>query len=143
MNRWKLSLVGIAVAGAVLAALALAPVASAREFEGDLLSPGDGSDVGRYEIEVRGRNVEVEARVTVSPPAEYTLEGWLVDVVDGEPAYKLSLGELRGRSLDFEQRMVNVYTYAMLVITMEPKGDLDPNPATPVAVAVLPEPFGQ
>lgn len=143
MYGWKVGLVAVAIVGAVFGALVLATPASAQEFEGTLASPADGSNVGRYEIEVRGRNVEIEARVTVSPQAGFTLEGWLVDVVDGQPAYKLSLGELRGRSLDFEQRMVNVYTYAMLVITMEPKDDLDPNPAEAVAVAVLPQPFGQ
>lgn len=143
MNGWRVGFVAVALAGTILGTLGLAPVASAREFEGTLASPADGSTVGSFEIEVRGRNVEIEARVTVRAPEGHTLEGWLVDVVGGEPAYKLSLGELRGRSLDFEQRMVNVYTYAMLVITVEPKGDLDPNPAGPVAVAVLPEPFGQ
>jgi hypothetical protein len=143
MNRTRMGLMALAFVGAILDAIVLAPLTSAREFEGELASPADASTVGSYEIEVSGRNVEIEARVTVRAPEGYTLEGWLVDVVAGEPAYKLSLGELKGRSLDFEQRMVNVYTYAMPVITVEPKGDLDPNPAEPVAVAVLPEPFGQ
>jgi hypothetical protein len=143
MNRAGMGLVALAFVGAIVGAAVLAPLASAREFEGDLASPADGSTVGSYEIKVSGRNVEIEARVTVRASDGMTLEGWLVDVVGGEPAYKLSLGELRGRSLDFEQRMVNVYTYAMLVITVEPRGDLDPNPAEAVAVAILPEPFGQ
>jgi hypothetical protein len=39
--------------------------------------------------------------------------------------------------------MVNVYTYGVLVITTEPRWDLDPNPATPVAGALLSAPFGQ
>jgi hypothetical protein len=133
----------VAALVALVGAFGLMPLASAQEFKGELVSTMDGSAVGSYAIEVRGNHVEIRARVSVSAPSGYTLEGWLVDVVGGEPAYKLSLGELDGQVLRFEQRMVNVWTYAMLVITQEPSGDLDPNPAMPVAVAVLPEPFGQ
>jgi len=125
--------------------LLMAPLAAAHAFRGDLTAPAGGNPfgsdtVGSYRIVVHGTRVVIRADVDLSPPAGYVLEGWLVDMQTG---YKLSLGELRHGHLRFEQHMVNPWTYGILVITAEPAGDLDPNPAMPVAGALLPAPFGQ
>jgi len=142
----------------ILAVAALLPAAEARAFRGDLTAPSGGAPfggdvVGEYRISVRGGQVTISAWVELDPPAGYVFEGWLVDMQTG---YKLSLGGLAGHGhgddddddegrmvLSFHQRMVNVYTYGVLVITAEPTRDLDPNPAMPVAGAPLPAPFGQ
>lgn len=148
----------VAVLGAIgiLAVAALLPAAEARAFRGELTAPSGadpfgGDAVGAYRISVRGSQVSISAWVELEPPAGYVFEGWLVDMQTG---YKLSLGGLTGHGdddddhegrmvLSFHQRMVNVYTYGVLVITAEPTRDLNPNPAMPVAGALLPAPFGQ
>jgi hypothetical protein len=150
--KWVVALVAIGI----LAAAALLPAAEARSFRGELTAPSGGAPfggdiVGEYRISVRGSQVTISAWVELDPPAGYVFEGWLVDMQTG---YKLSLGALshgdddddddEGRMvLEFHQRMVNVWTYGVLVITTEPSRDLDPNPATPAAGALLPAPFGQ
>lgn len=133
------------VAAGLMATLALAPAVTAREFRGSLTAPSGGApfggeEVGSFEIEVRRNRITIEAEVDLDAPDGYTFEGWLVDMQTG---YKLSLGQLDGDELRFRQRMVNPFTYGVLVITMEPVGDLDPNPAAPVAGALLESPFGQ
>lgn len=148
----------VAVLGAIgiLAAAALLPAAEARGFRGELTAPSGGNPfggdiVGQYRISVRGHQVSISAWVKLDPPSGYVFEGWLVDMQTG---YKLSLGSLAGEGddeddddgrmvLSFDQRMVNVYTYGVLVVTAEPKGDLDPNPAMPAAGTLLRAPFGQ
>ena len=148
----------VAVLGAigVLAVAALLPAAEARAFRGELTAPSGsapfgGDVVGAYRISVRGSQVTISAWLEMEPPAGYVFEGWLVDM---QSPYKLSLGGLIGDGddddddegrmvLSFHQRMVNVWTYGVLVITTEPSRDLDPNPAMPVAGALLPRPFGQ
>ena len=140
--------VGVAV---VLAAIGLAvalvvvPLASAKDIRDALTAPGGGNPfggaaVGAYRIHVQGESVRIRASVDLAPSADQVFEGWLVDMQTG---YKLSLGLLRGNDLDFRGRFVNPWTYGVLVITEEPQGDLDPNPAAPVAGALLPAPFGQ
>jgi len=140
-------IVWAAVFGAIAlsAAITLVPLADARSFRGDLTAPSGGAPfggdvVGDYKIQVHGGKTSIRAKVDVTAMEGYTLEWWLVDTQTG---YKLSLGELQGGKLEFEQRMVNPWTYGVLVITAEPVGDLDPNPNTPVAGAALSAPFGQ
>lgn len=135
------------VLGAVglVAAGALAPVATGKGFRGDLTAPSGGAPfggdvVGSFRIDVQGTRVTIRAEVELEAPDGYTLEGWLVDM---QTDYKLSLGELDDETLRFRQQMVNPWTYGVLVITAEPVGDLNPNPAMPVAGALLPAPFGQ
>ena len=143
MKRWVILLGALAMT-VTAGGFALA-AGSTQDFRGDLTAPAGGDPfggdvVGRYEIEVRNHRVEIEAVVFSAPPQGHVFEGWLVDM---ETGYKLSLGQLRRSSLEFEQRMVNPWTYGVLVITVEPSGDLDPNPVAPVGGAWLPAPFGQ
>jgi hypothetical protein len=112
----------------------------------DLTSPagGDpfgGGDIGDYSIKTDGHRTVIRAHVDIKPTDDMLLEGWLVDMGTG---YKLSLGQFSDHgSLSFSQELVNAYTYNVLVVTEEPEGDLDPNPANPVGGAELPSPFGQ
>lgn len=136
---------------------ALLPVAEARGIRGDLTEPSGGSPfggdlVGAYRISFRSGGVSITAWIERTPAPGQTFEGWLVDM---QTDYKLSLGALTSADddddddggprwvLKFHQRMVNPFTYGVLVITTEPLGDADPNPAAPVAGALLPAPFGQ
>lgn len=115
-------------------------------IRGDLTSPADGNpfggdEIGSYSFTTNGQKTIVRAHVEIEPSDGTVLEGWLVDMGTG---YKLSLGQFNDRgSLAFGQKMVNSYTYNVLVVTEEPEGDTDPNPATPVGGAELPSPFGQ
>lgn len=141
----------VAAVAALLGLALFAPLTVAHdeddnEFEGDLTAPAGGTPfggdvVGSFEIEWDGIELEIEAEVDISPPSGYVFEGWLVDA--GGTGYKLSLGQLEDGELEFEQNMVNPFTYTFLVITMEPANDLDPNPGPAVAGANLPSPFGQ
>jgi len=133
------------VLGTIAFAAVLAPSAVAKGILGDLTGPADGAPfggdvVGSYRIDVHGQRVAIHAEVDLEAQDGYTFEGWLIDMQTG---YKLSLGTLDDGTLRFRQTMVNPWTYGVLVITAEPIGDLDPNPAMPVAGAFLPAPFGQ
>ena len=134
---------------ALLSPLTVAHDNDDNEFEGDLTAPAGGKPfggdvVGSFEIEWDGNELEIEVEVDISAPDGYVLEGWLVDLrAPGDPNYKLSLGQLEDGELEFEQNMVNPFTYTLLVITMEPANDLDPNAGPPVAGVKLPSPFGQ
>ena len=53
-------------------------------------------------------------------------EGWFVYA--GGSGYKLSLGEFgKNGTLQFDQQMVNPYTYRQFIVTEEPFEDADPN----------------
>lgn len=116
------------------------------KVRGDLTAPSDGNpfggdDIGTYSVTTLGQKTIVRAHVETEPSDGTVLEGWLVDM---ETGYKLSLGQFNDRgSLAFGQKMVNPHTYNVLVVTEEPEGDIDPNPAIPVGGAELPSPFGQ
>ena len=131
---------------ALISPLTVAHDSDDNEFEGDLTAPTGppfgGDVVGSFEIEWDGNELEIEVEVEISAPDGYVLEGWLVDP-GADPVYKLSLGLLVDGELEFEQTLVNPFTYRLLVITMEPANDLDPNAGAPVAGALLPAPFGQ
>lgn len=147
------TILGFAVAAVLATAIIVAAFsqqATANEdkdktrITGDLTAPsGDnpigGDKIGTFKIKTDGHKTKISADVEVEAADGMVLEGWLVDK---ETGYKLSLGQLRGDSLHLRQNIVNPFTYNMLVITEEPAGDTDPNPAAPVGGAVLPNPFG-
>ena len=67
-------------------------------------------------------------------------EGWFVDA--GGSGYKLSLGEFgKNGTLQFDQQMVNPYTYTQFIVTEEPFEDADPNAAGAIGGAQLQAPF--
>lgn len=144
------STLAIAVAGILAAALISFSTIQAADADhrnriaGKLSAPSGGNpfggdEIGAYKIVTDGHKTRVSVDVEIEPAAGMVHEGWLVDAATG---YKLSLGLLDDDSLHFRQNMVNPFTYNMLVITEEPKNDADPNPATPVGGALLPDPFG-
>ncbi len=145
--KWIVVVAVAALLGlALLAPLTVAHDEDNNEFEGDLTTPAGGKPfggavVGSFETEWDGNELKIEVEVDISPPSGYVFEGWLVDA--GGTGYKLSLGQLDSGELEFEQDMVNPFTYTFLVITMEPANDLDPNAGPLVAGANLPSPFGQ
>ncbi len=53
------------------------------------------------------------------------------------------LGAIAGDSLKTSQRMLNPYTYTQLIITEEPRNDVDPNAAGTYGGVDLPPPFGR
>ena len=150
--KWIVVVAAAALIGlALLAPLGVAHDSDDNEFEGDLTAatpggpPFGGVVMGSFEIEWDGNELEIEVQMDFSAPAGYVLEGWLVDPPPrGGTGYKLSLGLLEDGELEFEQTLVNPFTYSFLVITMEPAGDTDPNAGPPVAGADLGfDPFGQ
>ncbi len=148
--KWILVVAVAALMGlALLSPLTVAHDSDDNEFEGDLTAPAGGTPfggavVGSFEIEWDDNDLDIEVEVDISAPEGYVLEGWLVDPIPlGGTGYKLSLGLLDDGELEFEQSLVNPFTYSFLVITMEPAGDLDPNAGAPVAGAHLAAPFGQ
>ncbi len=150
--KWILVVAVAALMGlALLSPLTEAHDSDDNELEGDLTAatqggpPFGGAVVGSFEIEWDGNDLEIEVEIDISAPAGYVLEGWLVDAPPrGGTGYKLSLGLLKDGELEFDQTLVNPFTYSFLVITMEPAGDPNPNAGPPVAGADLGfDPFGQ
>ncbi len=104
--------------------------------------PFGGDNLGTFKIRLKDDN-RVTFIVKLSGPKMMTdkvLEGWLVD---SESGYKLSTGQFNEKNmLIFSQRMVNPAIYDMLVITEEPKDDINPSPSTTIGGVQLAEPFG-
>ncbi|MDQ3869742.1 MAG: anti-sigma factor [Thermoproteota archaeon] len=94
--------------------------------------------MGTVSIDSTGRRTNVTADLTASPNEGKVFEGWLVDA--GGSGYKLSLGQFRNGTLNFEY-MVNPYTYKNFEITEEPSEDTDPNAAASIAGFELKTPF--
>jgi hypothetical protein len=138
----------VAAGGAAIFSAMGAAEATAAEglTSGTLTAPSNGNpfggdQVGTFTVLSDGSQTSIFAHVDLVASEGLVLEGWLVDE---ETDYKLSLGQLNDNSsLIFHQDLVNAYTYNVLVITEEPDNDTDPNPATPVGGASLPNPFGQ
>ncbi len=154
---------GIALMALVFG-IALSPILSnealAKTFppsvvlQGELTAPSDdkpfgGDVVGSYVIGVYDAGtlddrttiyIEIDSRAT--PSTVY--EGWLVDADSGK---KTSFGRFQENT----QRQEQFYTVSvesnfnndLVVITEEPIVDTDPAPNTPIAGAVLGNPYGQ
>lgn len=134
------------VAAIAAAGLLFAGFAYAASDWFELSSVGGSGASGKAHVsykETGDGTVRVTATVKaedLSSASDVVYEGWFVDMESG---YKLSLGALRsgedgdGR-LHFRQDMVNFDLYDKLVITEEPEGDTDPNPAAPVLIGDLP-----
>lgn len=138
----------IATTGLLLAIAFVYATAQAEEIkiQGTLTAPSGGNPfggapVGSYTVKVKdGHEVKITADFDSAPGSGFVLEGWLVDVTTG---YKLSLGQLDETELKFKQMLVNPFTYNVLVITVEPYNDTDPNPSVPAGGDLLASPFGQ
>ncbi len=105
--------------------------------------PGFGDEkIGTISIDTTGNKTSISSDVTTAQPKQdKVFEGWLVDASGSN--YKLSLGQYENGHLQFNENMVNPYTYKQFIITEEPQNDKDPNTADTYAGTDLPSPFGQ
>jgi hypothetical protein len=141
-----LSMVATLVGSGGTSILLQGHVAKAQQISGDITTgsggnPFGGEKIGTVSIDSTGRRTNVSADLNASPGEGNVFEGWLVDA--GGSGYKLSLGQFRNGTLDFNQYMVNPYTYKNFEVTEEPAEDPDPNAADSIAGFQLQNPFGQ
>jgi hypothetical protein len=119
--------------------------AKAQQIDIDVTAPANnnpygGEKVGTISITPEGHVVKVVANMTSGSSTGKVYEGWLVDA--GGSGYKLSLGEFsKNGTLQFNQQMVNPYTYTQFIVTEEPFEDTDPNAANAIGGAQLQAPF--
>ena len=114
-------------AGVVVSIIALAfaivGVAQAQQINIDVTKPASdkpfgGEKVGTISITPEGHIVHLLANIS-APSSGKVYEGWFVDA--GGSGYKLSLGEFgKNGNLQFNQQMVNPYTYTQFIVTEEP-----------------------
>ena len=136
-------------AGVVVPIIALAfaiiGVAQAQQINIDVTKPASdkpfgGEKVGTISITPEGHIVHLLANISAPPSSGKVYEGWFVDA--GGSGYKLSLGEFgKNGTLQFNQQMVNPYTYTQFIVTEEPFEDADPNAAGAIGGAQLQAPF--
>ena len=136
-------------AGVVVSIIALAfaivGVAQAQQINIDVTKPASdkpfgGEKVGTISITPEGHIVHLLANISAPPSSGKVYEGWFVDA--GGSGYKLSLGEFgKNGTLQFNQQMVNPYTYTQFIVTEEPFEDADPNAAGAIGGAQLQAPF--
>jgi hypothetical protein len=104
--------------------------------------PGFGNEtIGSASFDTHDNTLDISINMTAVPKQDKVFEAWLVDA--GGSNYKLSLGAIAGDSLKTSQRMLNPYTYTQLIITEEPRNDVDPNAAGTYGGVDLPPPFGR
>ena len=108
----------------------------------DADKPYGGQKLGTLLIMPKEHVVLVTANMSAQPTNGTVFEGWLVD--DGGSGYKLSLGEFsKNGTLNFQEQMVNPYTYTQFIVTEEPFEDADPNAAAATGGTQLQTPFGR
>jgi hypothetical protein len=123
----------------------IAGMAQAQQIDIDVTKPASnnpfgGEKVGTISITPDGHMVHIAANLTAPPNTGKVYEGWFVDA--GGSGYKLSLGEFGNNgTLQFDQQMVNPYTYTQFIVTEEPFEDADPNAADAIGGAQLQAPF--
>ena len=129
----------------VALSFAIAGMAQAQQINIDVTKPATdkpfgGEKVGTISITPEGHIVHVLANMSAPPSSGKVYEGWFVDA--GGSGYKLSLGEFgKNGTLQFDQQMVNPYTYTQFIVTEEPFEDADPNAADAIGGAQLQAPF--
>jgi hypothetical protein len=129
----------------VALSFAIAGMAEAQQINIDVTKPATdkpfgGEKVGTISITPEGHIVHVLANMSAPPSSGKVYEGWFVDA--GGSGYKLSLGEFgKNGTLQFDQQMVNPYTYTQFIVTEEPFEDADPNAAGAIGGAQLQAPF--
>jgi hypothetical protein len=101
-----------------------------------------GEKMGTLTVTPHNHTLSIVANMNAPPAQGKVFEGWLVD--SGGSEYKLSLGEfLKNRTLNYNETLVNPYTYTQFIVTEEPFEDTDPNAAAAFAGADLQAPFGR
>jgi hypothetical protein len=103
-----------------------------------------GAPLGALTIDAKGQEIHLIAKMNSGPELNKQFEGWLVDAGQRASGVKLSLGAFNNSNiLDFQENMINPYTYSEFQVTQEPIQDKDPKAATVRGGAALPAPFGQ
>jgi len=103
--------------------------------------PFGGVDAGNFYIHIKGDVTTIYAELDQRPSLGTVYEGWLVDVDSGE---KTSFGKFQEyRQVHLLATIDTQFNNDLIVITEEPLADSDPAPHTPVAGAVLGNPYGQ
>jgi hypothetical protein len=113
--------------------------------QGVLIGYG-GQPFGVVNVASNGHTMRVSAVTDLVPNPDMVFEAWLVDGNYRASGYPLSLGQfIKDGSLAFDENMVNSFTYTDVMITMEPRNDLDPKPAWSNAVGAyyMAVPFGK
>jgi hypothetical protein len=124
------------------------PIAEAQQMSGDITAPSGGNPfggekMGTISVDSDGNETSIVADFNESPGEGNAFEGWLVDAGPEGSGYKLSLGQFSNGTLNFNQSMINPYTYKNFEVTEEPNDDLDPNAASSIGGFELDNPFGQ
>jgi hypothetical protein len=105
-----------------------------------------GQVFGVVNVASNGHTMRVSAVTDLLPNPDMVFEAWLVDGNYAASGYPLSLGQfIKDGTLAFDENTVNSYTYTDIMVTMEPRNDLDPKPAWSNAVGAyyMAVPFGQ
>jgi hypothetical protein len=123
-------------------------IAEAQQMSGDITAPSGGNpfggeNMGTISVDSDGNKTNIVADFNESPGEGNAFEGWLVDTGPEGSGYKLSLGQFSNGTLNFNQSMINPYTYKNFEVTEEPDDDLDPNAASSIGGFELDSPFGQ
>lgn len=106
--------------------------------------PFGGAPIGELTIDATGPEINVIAKMNSNPEPNTQFEGWLVDAGDRTSGVMLSLGAFNSSNiLDFQQTMINPYTYSEFRVTQEPFEDLDPRAADALGGVPLTTPFAQ
>jgi hypothetical protein len=113
--------------------------------QGVLIGYG-GQTFGVVNVASNGHTTRVDAVTDLVPNPDMVFEAWLVDGNYAASGYPLSLGQfIKDGTLQFDENLVNSNTYTDIMVTMEPRNDLDPKPAWSNAVGAyyLAPPFAK
>jgi hypothetical protein len=105
-----------------------------------------GQVFGAVNVDSNGHTTRVSGVTDFIPNPDMVFEAWLIDGNYAASGYPLSLGQfIKDGTLAFDENLVNSYTYTDIMVTMEPKNDLDPKPAwsNVVGAYYMTVPFGQ
>jgi anti-sigma-K factor RskA len=143
-----ISIIGLIIVLGVFTAFSLFQrgVNAAQSAQTYVILGWGGQTVGLANIISDGHQTAINLSTPFIPPQGKTFEAWLVDGNYGASGYPLSLGQFDEKGiLRYKANLVNTYTYTDLAVTVEPKDDLDPKPATSdqVGVAVFSSPYGK
>jgi hypothetical protein len=106
----------------------------------------NGQIFGVVNVASNGHTTRVDTVTDLAPNPDMVFEAWLVDGNYAASGYPLSLGQfIKDGTLQFDENLVNSNTYTDIMVTMEPRNDLDPKPAWSNAVGAyyLAPPFGK
>jgi hypothetical protein len=148
-NLLRIALAFVLAFGGSLCVIGSNQIAVAQEGmgsqQGVLIGYG-GQTFGVVNVASNGHTTRVDAVTDLVPNPDMVFEAWLVDGNYAASGYPLSLGQfIKDGTLQFDENLVNSNTYTDIMVTMEPRNDLDPKPAWSNAVGAyyLAPPFAK